>query len=163
VASAGIGASISTFSLLGWTIAIIVYISTTYQPSMGFWAVMLLAIAVVSAPFVAFGVFRCSHCCSCRAMVVPYVLAALALSLAVSAKTLAITWIQASLQSFLLTYGLLTALMTLPACLLGFAVSGPIVWLGLTPQLLRRTIACTRVRESGGIEVENLSRVPGDA
>ena len=27
----------------------------------------------------------------------------------------------------------------------------------------RRTIACTGVRESGGFEIENLSRVPGDA
>lgn len=27
----------------------------------------------------------------------------------------------------------------------------------------RRTIACTGVRESGGFEMENLSRVPGDA
>ncbi len=38
-------------------------------------------------------------------------------------------------------------------------------WSGVAVECRRgsRTIACTRVRESGGLEIENLSRVPGDA
>lgn len=143
LASAIVGASVATLSLIGWACKIIYYIITVYQPPMGFWAIRLLGIAVLSAPLAAFVVYRCSHCCSARLAIVPHVISALALAFVFSVTVAVVSWIESFSQLFFMTYGIIL-LGVLPSCLLGFTVSGPVVWFGL----FLRTSECTRVERS---------------
>ena len=129
IAVAAIGSGSAFIALFAWTAAVIYYIDTTWQPNMGFWAVILICLSVISSAPLCFAVFRLSTLSSHRVMIVPYLVSLLLLLAILSSSILLIEWARSLELSLLLSYASLMAMILTPPLLLGFTASGIAGWL----------------------------------
>ncbi|WP_413432558.1 hypothetical protein [Crateriforma spongiae] len=107
----------------------IYYIDTTYKPNMGFWAVILVALALLSSIPLCTIVFRLSALASRRVMVIPYLISLLFLVAILSFAIPLLEWTRSGEPSLMRTYASLLALMLAPPLLIGFITSGVASWI----------------------------------
>ncbi|MEM6692122.1 MAG: hypothetical protein AAF664_22025 [Planctomycetota bacterium] len=128
-AVATIGAASAFVALLTWTAAVIYYIDTTYKPNMGFWAVILIALALLSSIPLCTIVFKLSALASHRVMIVPYLISLLFLVAILSLSIPLLEWTSSGEPSLMRTYASFLGLMLAPPLLIGFITSGVASWI----------------------------------
>ena len=117
------GTTTAAVSLVIWTVALISYIETLYQPNMGFWVIIMIGMSAISMIPVAAITFITSR----HALIHNrggYAQAFILCLILLLSATPILAWRQSNSLSLATTYAILGALMVTPPCLLGFATCG---------------------------------------